>query len=299
MTVNPARFCSLIACFLAGAACVLASAPALRAADAPPNGEQLYRRHCARCHGASGMGGGRDAAVFATPPRNLREGFLKKYSTPDLADRILVGRELQLALDLPALKARAGEVESLVAHMKRLPEINWRRVEPGWELYVDRCESCHGPYGRPPTALPAGVRRPRDLSDPAMQGALSDAQLATAVRHGEAHMPALVPRLSEEDAVLVAAFVRLLSPGFELYSQYCASCHADDGRPVETLIDTLNTPEVIFDRAYFKRRSPEEIRAAVWHMLGTQKPAMTHFRATLSKAQAAAIVEYLKRTEPR
>jgi mono/diheme cytochrome c family protein len=266
-------------------------------ADAAPDGRSLYRRHCASCHGASGEGNGPDALIFAARPRNLREGFLDKYATDDLIKRVRNGRALQLALDLPALKARADEVESIVAHMRRLPSVNWRRIEVGWELYVDRCEPCHGEYGTPPAALPPGARSPRDLSAPAFQQSLSDAELQEAVRHGRHHMPGLVPRITEAEATELTRFVRLLSPGFTLYTRHCTACHGDDGRGVGSLGEARPMPTVVFDRAYFSRRRPEDIRDAVWHMLGEQKPAMPHFRWTLSEAQARAIVEYLKRTE--
>jgi len=264
-----------------------------------PNGRRLYLRYCASCHGESGNGDGPDAAYFAAQPRNLREGFLRRYPTTDLVRRLREGRSLELAIDVPALKARAGNVETIVVHMKRLPTIDWRRVEPGWEIYIDRCEACHGPYGRPPLAVPPGVRSPRDLSDPEFQRSVSDKDLTTAVRHGRAHMPMLIPQISESQAANLAAFVRLLSPGFELYSRHCAVCHGDDGRGVDTLIESSQVPSVAFDRAYFAKRDTDQIHAGVWHMLDKHQPMMPHFRWDLTEAQAQAIIEYLKQTEPK
>jgi mono/diheme cytochrome c family protein len=260
------------------------------------DGKVLYLRRCAPCHGQNGSGDGPDAPYFIAPPRNLREGFLSKYSTDDLVRRIRDGRSLQLGLDLKALQERARDVEDIVAHLKRLPTIDWRRVEAGWETYVDRCEACHGPYGHPTPQLPAGVTRPRDLSAPEFQSSLNDRDLLVAVRHGRQHMPALVPRLPPSDGPLLVAFVRLLSPGFELYSRNCAACHGDDGRGVGSFVESLQVPTVVFDRAYFHQRDPEEIRHAVWHMVGEHKPVMPHFRWNLSEAETRAIVEYLKKT---
>jgi mono/diheme cytochrome c family protein len=278
---------------------LLAAVANASGAPAARDGEQLYLRQCAPCHGKTGTGDGPDAPYYSASPRNLRDGFLDRYSTAALVLRIREGRSLPLAVDPKALKKRTGEAASLVDHLKRLPSIDWRQVDEGWGLYVDRCESCHGPYGSPGTSLPAGVRPPRDLSDPSYQRSLSDADLLAAVRHGRRHMPALVPRVPEKDGPLLASFVRVLSPGFQLYSRHCAACHGDDGRGVGSLIETLGVPTVVFDEAYFRSHDPDRIRRSVWHMVDQHKPAMPHFRWDLSEPEARAIVEYLKKTAPQ
>jgi mono/diheme cytochrome c family protein len=264
------------------------------AAATEPDGRALYLRYCASCHGAQGRGDGPDADVFAEKPRDLREGFLQEYSVDDLVRRVREGAPLQLGLDLPALKARASEVNALVSHLKRLPAIDWDVAASGWDTYADRCVACHGEYGAPGKGLPAGVRPPRDLSDPAFQRTTGDEELVSAVRHGREGMPALVPRIPEGDGLPLATFVRLLSPGFRLYSRYCASCHGDDGLGAEGPPGSLQVPAVRFDEAYFRRTDPEHLNKAVWHMTAEQKPAMPHYRWTLTEAQTRAIVEYLR-----
>jgi mono/diheme cytochrome c family protein len=277
-------------------------APGRAAADptpstSAPNGRRLYRDYCAPCHGISGTGNGPDAAIFATPPRNLREGFLTKYKTEELVRRVQEGKPLELALDLPAMRTRAGEVEALAIYLKRLPGIDWLVVDRGRDLYADRCAVCHGQAGRPGPTLPTGVRRPPDLSAPAYQSSISDADLILAVRHGRKGMPGLTPRVSQDDARALAAYVRLLSPGYELYTQYCAACHGDDGRGNGNLAEEFQRPKVVFDREYFAHVDPERLRGNIWHMVRDEKPMMPHFRVLLSDAQARAIVEYLQRTD--
>jgi len=259
-----------------------------------PDGGHLYREYCASCHGLAGRGDGPDAAIFVARPRNLREGFLQRYKTEDLVRRVREGRPLELALDLPALRAHATDVEAVVAYLRRLPTIDWRRLGRAEAAYVDRCALCHGLYGRPGAELPPGVRAPRDLSDPAFQRSIKDEELSTLVRHGRKGMPALTPRVTETDAQALTRFVRVLSPGFELYSRYCAACHGDDGRGEDGLAETLSRPSVVFDEAYFVRRDPERLRASVWHMLAEEKPVMPHYRHILNDTKARAIIEYLK-----
>ena len=291
MTVRTSAWVGLLV-----AACVAAGSGRIAGA-AEFSGTRLYLRHCASCHGATGRGDGPDASFFEPAPRDLREGFLKKYSTDDLVRRVREGKPLEIALDLPALRQRATETESIVAHLRRLPSINWRLTEPGWEIYLDRCQLCHGAFGRPGPTLPKGVRASRDISDPAFQRATNEEDLLVLVRHGRKHMPALVPRVTTEDATLLVRFVRLLSPGFELYSRCCANCHGDDGRGVNSLVESIRIPTVLFDREYFQRRTPEQIREAVWHMLRDHKAAMPHYRSVIGEGEARAIVEYLKTAE--
>jgi mono/diheme cytochrome c family protein len=292
---NALRLTLLVTAIVALASGRSAAGPTPSAAA--PDGRRLYREYCSSCHGMSGKGNGEDAAIFAAPPRNLREGFLAKYSTEELVRRVREGRPLELALDLPALRTRAVEVEALAVYVQRLPGIDSELAAAGQDKYMERCAVCHGPSGRPGPTLPAGVRRPRDLSDPKYQSSVNDADLTRAVQHGREGMPALTPRVSDDEARELTAYVRLFSPGFELYSKYCAACHGDDGRGSGNLAEGIRRPPVVFDRDYFQHTDPEKLRANMWHMVRDEKPMMPHFRVLLTEAQARAIVEYLQRTE--
>jgi len=291
-----------VALAMAGAlvACVLgpdvASALVPRA-DA--SGAMLYQRECAPCHGPSGRGDGPEGVFFAPPPRDLREGFLDLYPTEELVEKIRRGRPLQLEIDPQATRRRNEMVEAIVAHMQRLPDVDWPPVERGAELYATRCETCHGPFGRavPGMVLPKGVQRePRDLSSQAFQKAFDDRQLAEVVRHGRAGMPAIPPLATEQDARDLVAYVRLLSPGFSYYSLWCGGCHGDDGSGEGVFATGADAPKVAFDRAYLKAQDPAELRRNVVHMLERQEGAMPHFEREMSEAQARAIVEYLRGT---
>jgi mono/diheme cytochrome c family protein len=269
------------------------------ASDLATKGAALFATQCARCHGDLGRGDGPDAQFFVRPPRDLRSGFLELYTDEELIARIRNGTPLRLELDAKATRARTREVAELLAFLPRLPEIDWKKVEPGDEIFLDRCERCHGPFGRPAAGmtLPRGVQRtPRDLSSAEFQRSISDRELIEIVRHGRNGMPAIPALQSGGDAALLVAYVRSLSPGRELYGAYCAGCHGDDGRGGG--MPGAAGPTVVLDRAYFERKSPEDLARDVWHMLDQEGPQMPHLAKHLSSDDAAAIVAYLRRSEP-
>jgi mono/diheme cytochrome c family protein len=162
---------------------------------------------------------------------------------------------------------------------------------------VDRCELCHGRAGNPGPTVPRGARPPRDLGDPAFQRSVTDVELKTVLAHGRRGMPAIVRPVDASELPALIAFVRLLSPGYALYDRYCAACHGDDGHGVGSSGEETRRSTVIFDRAYFRRRDPEQVRTAVWHMLATERPVMPHFRTKLSEVEARAVIAYLKQVE--
>ncbi len=280
------------AAFLGAAVLLLCRLPA---AAATPDGAALFRAHCASCHGEGGTGDGPDASLFSPPPAKLSKDFLQRYSLEALVRRVREGTPLDLQMNVQALRRRATDVEDLADYLRRLPDIDWRRAERGEEIYIERCESCHGRFGHSLAALPAGVRQPRDLSSAEVRQSLAGEALEVAVRHGREHMPALTPRVAARDVPPLVAFVSLLSPGYEKYTRYCSSCHGDDGRGGHLPVDGLRLPQVTFNRAYFSRTDPEVLRSRIWHMAKEEKPAMPHYRERLTPEEAAAIVEWLRR----
>jgi mono/diheme cytochrome c family protein len=257
------------------------------------DGADFYRRDCARCHGPHGRGDGPDVGIFTSPPRDLRTDFLTKYSTAELVRRVRRGSVLKLDVDPKAFGERSRDVTALVAHLERLPDIDWRLVDSGLTKYSERCEKCHGHYGHPPAVPSANAKTPRDLSDPAFQRDTSDDALRVLVRHGREGMPPLTPAVKDADAAALAAYVRLLSPGYELYVRFCANCHGDNGRGAENLTATKTKP-IVLDEAYFAAHDHEHVANAVWHMMGEKKPQMPHLRRNVSETAAQAIINFLK-----
>ncbi len=263
-----------------------------------PSGREVFLEECARCHGADRAGGGPDAPFFSPAPRDLTTGFLAKYDEEELLARLRDGTPLSLSVDEEGRRTRAKRVESLLAHMRRIPDIDWTEVDAGGVIYGARCEVCHGQFGKPwPAAdLPEGVSPPKDLRDPSVQRSMTDRELMAAFKHGTGGMPAVPPKLTEGEAEQLLAFVRVLSPGFETFSFYCAPCHGDAGRGGGILVRGEEGPTVVFDETYFEEKDPDALRATVWHMMDVGGGGMPHFRGVVADERLRAVVEYLKRT---
>lgn len=267
-----------------------------------PSGRDLYLDECAYCHGPSGRGDGPEAPYFTPPPRDLQSGFLEVYDEEEIVARLRDGTPLVLEFDREGLARRVRQVELLTAHLQRLPAIDWKKVDEGAALFAERCAICHGAFGKPwpPAFLPEGVQRPpRDLWDPTFQRETSDRELIAAVQHGKNAMPGIPGLQGEEQAEKLLPFLRLLSPGFELYSYYCAVCHGDSGRGDGVMATGENRPAIFFDRAWLAKKDPEQLRIDVVHMIAEHGSGMPHFREVLDDEELRAIVRYLKGARAR
>jgi len=264
---------------------------ALAAPAAAVDGERLYLLRCAPCHGATGAGDGPDASIFTPRPRRLDAEFLARWDTTQLVRLIRDGAALPLALDPGGTTARLRETELLVAHLRRLPGVDWDVFSDGERVYFRRCQECHGALGEP-AGLPPGKRASRSLAA-ADLGAKEPADALRLVRHDAPGLPALPAPLPDAEAARLLGFVRALTPGFALYARFCASCHGLDGTADEA-VDPGHAPRVQFDRDWVQASDPERLRVSVWHMLADQRPTMPHFRTRLSESEARAIAEWLR-----
>jgi len=257
------------------------------------DGAVLYRAHCARCHGPDARGSGPEAAVLAHPPRSLRDGFLTRHSVDDLVARVRTGRTLPLPLDPPALGRTLRDIEAVAAHIRRLPTVDWVEIRRGRDVYLQRCEGCHGPTGegaRPDVPLD---RIPPDLGGADVRNRSVADRRDLAVRHALPGMPGLSQVPGDAEARALSAWVAILSPGYRIYGRYCEGCHGEDGHPPAGLA-TPDRPKVVFDAAYVASLQPGELEDASTHMVVTKEPRMPHLAGELSEGETRAIVEYLR-----
>jgi mono/diheme cytochrome c family protein len=237
------------------------------------------------------------------PPSLRRPALWTEYSDAELLAKVLYGRDLSVVFDAePALSSDA-DVTALTVYLQRLPSMAWEQVNQGQEIYDSWCVSCHGLYGRGDglmaTQLPAP---PRDLSSAVYQSQVSDADVWHAVADGKGAMPGVGDLMDAEQLRAVVAYVRVFSPGYELYTRFCAVCHGADGHPPEMDTDAIGEaeampevlPQVVFNHSYVRLHSEAQVRRNVQHMLQGSRAIMPHFDRELSQAQVQAILSYLR-----
>jgi mono/diheme cytochrome c family protein len=296
-----------------GAMTQFAAAQSVTVPTAPPSrkftqGEVLYIRHCAGCHGWEGQGNGPVAQQLQINPPSLRRPELfTQHTEAELVARILLGKDLKVPFTpTAAVPGTATDVTDLLGYLRRLPTIPWEQVHAGEDVYDSLCVSCHGVYGRGDgpmaSALPAP---PRDLSSPSYQSQVSNEELLRIISDGKGGMPGAKKVLSEKDLRAVVAFVRVLSPGYELYDRFCASCHGSNGRPPALAFQEAfgtplgqEKPPPVFDQAYMRAHTDEQLQGWTRHMLKENSVGMPHFAGELNAEQVRQILTYLRTLPP-
>jgi mono/diheme cytochrome c family protein len=267
-------------------------------------GAALYIRYCSDCHGWRGRGQGPVARMLGiSVPSLQRPELFIDHSEDELLAWILAGVPLSMSLDAARLTATEEEISAIAAYLRRLPHLPWEQIDTGRELYDAFCVSCHGLYARGDglmvVSLPAF---PRDLSAPEYQRQISDAELSRIIAEGRGMMPGMGDLVNPDQIEALVAYVRLLSPGHELYTRFCAICHGYDGHPAITDPEAASEnefppeemPQVVFNEAYFMTRSEAEIRDGIRHMLRQSRAIMSHFQGELSPNEVRQILSYLQ-----
>jgi mono/diheme cytochrome c family protein len=86
-------------------------------ADAPPQGERLYRVNCLHCHGPRGEGDGPVAAYLREKPANLRSSDVQDKTQADIYEIVSHGKDV-----MPAFRGElsADERWTVATFIKRL-----------------------------------------------------------------------------------------------------------------------------------------------------------------------------------
>jgi mono/diheme cytochrome c family protein len=269
-------------------------------------GEVLYLRHCADCHGWEGRGDGPLASILVVSPQNLRQHpeLFSAHSDAEIVARILYGQALLVPIDPTALPYTEAEVTAVLTYLKRLPTLSWTAVNRGKEVYDSLCTSCHGLYGR---GDGLGARAlsvpPRDLTVPAYQEQISDEELRRIIADGKGAMPGASDVLTAPEVRAVLTFLRVLSPGYELYNRFCAYCHGFAGHPPAAGLENRGSARVepaipALDETYFRTHTSEQVRAGIQHLHKQSRPTMPHFSGQLSADEISDIVTYLRTLPP-
>jgi mono/diheme cytochrome c family protein len=268
-------------------------------------GEVLYLQHCADCHGWEARGDGPLARILAAKPRDLRWDHSLFINNPDaaVALRILSGQALPIPIEPEALRYSKEEIDSLMIHLHRLPTLGGSEVATGRQVYHSLCAACHGLYGR---GDGLGARHlsapPADLRAVAGKASMKDTDLVRIITDGKGMMPGAGDVLTAHEIRAVVAFLRVLSPGYEVYDRFCARCHGAAGDPGQPSTQAGTTTKQKLpprlDATYFKQHTRDSLRRASQHLPKQNRPAMPHFGNQLGSDQVMDIVRYLRTLPP-
>lgn len=185
-------------------------------APAAHDGERLYTRHCAACHGTDGHGG--VGVPLALPD------LLATVSDDYLRKTIRLGRPGRV---MPAFHQLSdAEIGAIVTHVRGwaktppLPEpaVGRGDVARGAQKFATYCVGCHGANGEGGHGTGVTFSRPRDLpvlapalNNPGFLAAASDAMIKATIMRGRQDTP--MPNflnwgLSEQDIDDIVAHVR-------------------------------------------------------------------------------------------
>jgi cbb3-type cytochrome oxidase cytochrome c subunit len=188
-------------------------APSLPLVNDLPRGQQLFARHCATCHGATGAGDGVGGGTLRPRPAKLAA---HDYSTVRLATVLWNG---VAGAAMPAWRDQRPEDLAAIAQAVRAlavpqqePALTPEQEELGTRVYAANCVQCHGPGGDGDGAAaaelaitPASFRRQRPTLEHAVE------VLRTGIEGSP--MAPWTPRLSEPEMRAVAEYVRRFYAG--------------------------------------------------------------------------------------
>ncbi len=226
------------------------------AKDKSGRGEQLYRQHCAACHGYDGNGG---VGIPLTLP-----DF--QYSVTDdfLRTTIRTGRPGRVMPAFPSLDDE--DIDQLIRYIRRwapgkpfvYPKAPVKGdVQHGRKLFARYCAACHGPEGHGGKGTGVTFSRPRDLpiiapalNNPGFLAAASDQFIKATLMNGREGTPMasfLKQGLKEQDINDLVVYVRSFADTPQHPSQ----------KPIET-----DEATIVFESSYDLATTIENLKQA-------------------------------------
>jgi mono/diheme cytochrome c family protein len=176
-------------------------------------GREVFEANCARCHGTTGAGDGKDAARLGIKPANFTDlTFIRNQTPEDAFNVITLGRRktgMPSWGDALTIDQRWAVI-SYIWSLGRAPTA----VDEGQRLYAKHCASCHGTTGDGKDAQASPAARPLTRLSALLEGSQrTDTENFNLMSRGVANTPmqAFAPALDETERWQLAAFVRKLS----------------------------------------------------------------------------------------
>ena len=184
---------------------------------APLDGERLYSKNCAVCHGQSGTGGIGIPLALASFQTSIDDDYLRRTIRHGRPGRVM-----------PTFNTLSdAEVDAIVKYVRSWNKgprhtFTMQRVsgdpKHGRQLFEQHCAACHGANGEGGKGTGVTFSRPRDLPimapalhNPGFLGSASDSMIKTILIKGRAGTPMrsfLKAGLKEKDINDIVSYVR-------------------------------------------------------------------------------------------
>jgi len=173
--------------------------------------DELFRQHCAACHGPQGTGA---TGIPDLTDTNWQYGG----SIADIERSITYGREsIMPALGNPLGAEGLQNVVSYVQSLSSPVDASADQLDAGADQFRMFCASCHGPQGAGTQALGAP-----DLTDTVWLYGGDAKTISDVVANGRANqMPGFTATLTTEQIKSLAAYVQGLAAAAQRYSILC------------------------------------------------------------------------------
>ena len=164
----------------------------------PAAGKAIYQQRCQKCHGATGLGDGPQAAALDINPAALADPEEAHAEVPAKRFAVLTQGKMDEGMPTFAHILTARERWDVLAYIYTLsaPPATLQR---GKALYTARCQTCHEADGHG-----------KDLVNQKRMAQASDEDLAAAIT-GKQHPSEVYEGLSADDRLALAAYIRTLS----------------------------------------------------------------------------------------
>jgi len=188
-------------------------------AMAAPDGQVLFKKHCAVCHGSEGKGG-------VGVPLSL-SSFINSVSDEYLRKTIRVGRPGRI---MPAFtKLSDAQISAIAGYMRSWSDVPAVKFDTalikgnekhGKKLFLQHCAQCHGENAQGGKGTGVTFSRKRDfpiiapaLNNPGFLASATDAMIKNTIIHGREGTPmtsAMVAGLEGADIDDVVSYIRSL-----------------------------------------------------------------------------------------
>jgi mono/diheme cytochrome c family protein len=173
-------------------------------------GAELFKQHCAACHGAAGRGDGFVAQVLLRKPKDLAASRFSLNLLSQVLWNGKPGTAMPSWRSLPAqdLSALAAYVQSLHPAVGR-DEASPERLQSGKQVFLQNCAPCHGAAGDG-KGVAAATLRPEPANFQLKQPDFNYILQVLSEGIPGTGMPAWKDQISEPDRKALASYLRSL-----------------------------------------------------------------------------------------